>query len=192
MYKKSDKGSLSKIKYSSDNFDKELLDLRLEAQDLCRQYSITSLYDVDKKNDILIKLFGYLPDGLTIIPSFMCDYGKDIHLGKDIFINAHCYLMDGANITIGNNVFIGPYTGFYTSTHPLDYKRRNAGLEKALPIKVGDNCWLGANVSVMPGVTIGNGCVIAAGSVVTKDVSDNTMVAGVPAKIIKKIEQEAE
>ena len=102
------------------NFDKELLDLRLEAQDLCRQYSITSLYDVDKKNDILIKLFGYLPDGLTIIPSFMCDYGKNIHLGKDIFINAHCYLMDGANITIGNNVFIGPYTGFYTSTHPLD------------------------------------------------------------------------
>lgn len=174
------------------NFDKKLLDLRLEAQDLCRQYSITSLYDVDKKNDILIKLFGYLPDGLTIIPSFMCDYGKNIHLGKDIFINAHCYLMDGANITIGNNVFIGPYTGFYTSTHPLDYKRRNAGLEKALPIKVGDNCWLGANVSVMPGVTIGNGCVIAAGSVVTKDVSDNTMVAGVPAKIIKKIEQEAE
>lgn len=173
------------------NFDKELLDLRMEAQDLCRQYSMTSLKDIEEKNSILNKLFGYLPEGLTIIPSFICDYGKNIHLGKDIFINAHCYIMDGADITIGNNVFIGPYTGLYTSTHPLDYKRRNAGLEKALPIKIGNNCWFGANVSVMPGVTIGNGCVIAAGSVVTKDIPDNSLAAGVPAKVIKNIEQEA-
>ena len=98
--------------------------------------------------------------------------------------------MDGASITIGNHVFIGPYCGFYTASHPLDYQSRNQGLEKALPIHVGDNCWFGANVSVMPGVTIGNGCVIAAGSVVTKDVEDNSLVAGVPAQIIKKINQE--
>ena len=71
----------------------------------------------------------------------------------------------------------------------MDYTNRNKGLEKALPIKVGDNCWFGANVSVMPGVTIGNGCVIAAGSVVTKDLPDNSLAAGVPATIKRKIEQ---
>ena len=174
------------------NYDENLVSLRMDAQDLCRRYSMTDLHDIEKKNEILNQLFGYLPEGLTIIPSFICDYGTNIHLGKDVFINAHCYLMDGADITIGNNVFIGPYCGFYTSTHPLDYKRRNAGLEKALPITVGNNCWFGANVSIMPGVTIGNGCVIGAGSVVTKDIPDNVLVAGVPAKIIKEINQDEE
>ena len=96
--------------------------------------------------------------------------------------------MDGANITIGDNVFIGPYCGFYTASHPLDYQRRNQGFEKALPIKVGNNCWFGANVSVMPGVTIGNGCVIAAGAVVTHDIPENSLVAGIPAKVIKTID----
>lgn len=174
------------------NYDKELIELRMDAQDLCRKYSMIDMHNLDGKNVIFKQLFGYLPKGLTIIPTFMCDYGTNIHIGDDVFVNANCYFMDCADITIGNNVFIGPYTGFYTGTHPLDYKNRNAGLEKALPIKIGDNCWFGANVSVMPGVTIGNGCVIAAGSVVTKDVPDNTMVAGVPAKIIKNIVQEAD
>ena len=98
--------------------------------------------------------------------------------------------MDGADITIGNHAFIGPYCGFYTAAHPIDYSNRNKGLEKALPIVVGDNCWFGANVSVMPGVTIGSGCVIAAGSVVTHDIPENSMIAGVPAKVIKTIIQE--
>jgi len=112
-----------------------------------------------------------------------------VSFGKNVFVNCYCYFMDGAKITVGNNVFIGPYCGFYTATHPVDYANRNKGLEKALPITIGDNCWFGANVSVMPGVKIGNGCVIAAGSVVTKDLPDNVMAAGVPAKIIKTIEQ---
>lgn len=174
------------------NYDEKLVGMRMDAQDLCRQYNMVDMHDVEGKNRILKQLLGYLPKGLTIIPTFMCDYGTNIHLGEDVFINANCYLMDCADITIGNHVFIGPYTGFYTGTHPLDYYRRNIGLEKALPIQIGDNCWFGANVSVMPGVTIGNGCVIAAGSVVTKDVPDNVMVAGVPAKVIKSINQEAE
>lgn len=96
--------------------------------------------------------------------------------------------MDGAKITIGNNCFIGPSCGFYTANHPLDPNKRNQGFEQALPIKVKDNCWIGANVSIMPGVTIGENSVIAAGAVVTKDVPDNCLVAGVPAKVIKFIE----
>ena len=90
---------------------------------------------------------------------------------------------------IGENVFIGPFCGFYTASHPINYADRNKGLERALPIRIGDNCWFGANVSVMQGVTIGTGCVIAAGSVVTKDVPENCLVAGVPATIKKRIGQ---
>ena len=100
--------------------------------------------------------------------------------------------MDGARIIIGDHVFIGPYCGFYTATHPLEYKRRNQGLEKALPITIGNNCWLGANVSVMPGVTIGEGCVIGAGSVVTKDIPAYSLAAGVPCVVKRKIENEEE
>ncbi|MCD7839939.1 MAG: sugar O-acetyltransferase, partial [Erysipelotrichaceae bacterium] len=130
---------------------------------------------------------GYLPDNLELLSPFNCDYGFNIHIGDNVFININNYFMDCADITIGNNVFIGPSCGFYTATHPLNFENRNKGLEKALPIIVGDNCWFGANVSIMPGVTIGSGCVIAAGSVITKDVPDNVMVAGVPAKVVKTI-----
>ena len=174
------------------NYDEELIKLREEAQSLCYDYNHTRPNKIEERNKILKELLGYLPEGLTIITPFMCDYGTNIHLGNNVFVNSNCYFMDCADITIGDNVFIGPFVGLYTGTHPLEYKRRNQGLEKALSIKIGDNCWFGANVSVMPGVTIGNGCVIGAGSVVTKDVEDNCLVAGVPAKVIKKINQEEE
>ena len=171
------------------NYDQELVKKRYECFDLC--FELNQLRPSDKKRyEIISKILGYLPQGLEIVSPFTCDYGKNIHLGNDVFINCYCYLMDGANITIGNHVFIGPYCGFYTASHPLDAKRRNEGLEQALPITVGDDCWFGANVSIMPGVTIGQGCVIAAGSVVTKDVPDNCLVAGAPAKVIKKINQD--
>ena len=97
--------------------------------------------------------------------------------------------MDGGKITLGDHVFVGPSTGFYTAAHPLDVERRNAGLEKALPITVGDNCWFGANVNVMPGVTIGEGCVIGAGSVVTHDIPPYSLAAGVPCKVIKSLKE---
>lgn len=176
-------------KWYDANNDPELLKLRLKCMDLCFELNQTKPSYIDKKNEILKQLIGYIPDGLEILTPFTCDYGKNIHLGKNVFINSHCYLMDGANITIGNHVFIGPYCGFYTANHPLPYEPRNKGLEKALPITIGDNCWFGANVSIMPGVTIGSGCVIAAGAVITKDMPDNSLIAGVPAKVIKKIIQ---
>ncbi len=173
--------------YDANN-DQELIQQRLVCQDLC--FKLNQLKPSDAKRDEVIKtILGYEPDGLVLLSPFTADYGKNIKLGNDVFININNYFMDGATIDIGDHVFIGPSCGFYTANHPLDYHRRNQGLEKALPIKVGDNCWFGANVSVMPGVTIGAGCVIAAGSVVTKDMPDNSLIAGVPAKVIKSIEQ---
>lgn len=169
------------------NYDKMLMEERLNAQEIYFLYNQISPKDVVKKRELLNILFKKEYNDLIIISPFVCDYGYNITFGKSCFVNSNCYFMDCAKITLGDNVFVGPFCGFYTANHPLDAERRNQGLEIALPINIGDNCWFGANVSVMPGVNIGNGCVIAAGSVVTKDVPDDVMVAGVPAKIIKKI-----
>lgn len=169
------------------NFDKELLEERLKCADLCFEYNQLKPSD-SKKKEILNEILGYDVNA-DILSPVTFDYGYRTSIGHGTFININCYFMDGGTIEIGNNVFIGPSCGFYTANHALDIKARNAGMEIALPIKVGDNCWFGANVSVMPGVTIGSGCVIAAGSVVTKDVADNSLVAGVPAKFIKTIVQ---
>lgn len=171
------------------NYDKNLIDLRLKAERHCYEFN-NSLPQSAEQMDILKKILGReIPQGLSVLAPVYFDYGSNTTFGEDTFVNHGCYFMDGAVISIGNHVFIGPFCGFYTANHPLDYKNRNKGLEKALPIKIGDNCWFGANVSVMPGVTIGNGCVIAAGSVVTKDLPDNCLAAGVPATIKKRIEQ---
>lgn len=172
------------------NYDPELLKERYQAMDLLFELNQTKPSDEAKRKEIIIQLLGNYPDGLTILSPFTCDYGTNISLGTDVFVNSFCYFMDGAKITIGNHVFIGPYCGFYTANHPLDYKRRNSGLEKALPITIKDNVWFGANVSVMPGVTIGEGCVIAAGSVVTKDIPANSLAAGVPCRVIKTIDNQ--
>ena len=97
--------------------------------------------------------------------------------------------MDCAKVEIGDNTFIGPNCQFYTPIHPMDYKTRNTFLEWAKPITVGKNCWLGGSVIVLPGVKIGDGCVIGAGSVVTKDIPNDSVAVGNPAKVIRKIEQ---
>lgn len=171
--------------YDANN-DESLLAKRMECMDRCFELNNLKPSDINRNNKIK-EILGYYPEGLCILSPFTADYGTNIKLGKNIFININNYFMDGATIEIGDNVFIGPSCGFYTANHPLDYQRRNQGLEKALPIKVGDNCWFGANVSVMPGVTIGSGCVIAAGAVVTKDMPDNSLIAGIPAKVVKEL-----
>jgi acetyltransferase-like isoleucine patch superfamily enzyme len=174
------------------NYDEDLINVRRKAQSLCSRMNQLDMADTESRSEYIRELLGYEPDHLDLVLPFMCDYGKNIRLGEYVFINANCYLMDGALITIGSHTFIGPYCGFYTASHPLQYKYRNQGLEKAQPVTVGENCWFGANVSVMPGVTIGNGCVIAAGAVVTKDIPDNSLAAGVPAKVIRTIDQDSD
>ena len=173
------------------NFDEALLEERLEAERNCYGFNQAEPGSAKLAEALEKLLGGTVPEGVTVLAPVYFDYGgARTHLGEGTFVNHGAYFMDGGEITIGKNVFIGPFCGFYTATHPLDFARRNKGLEKALPIHVGDNCWFGANVSVMPGVTIGSGCVIAAGSVITKDVPDNSLVAGVPAVVKSKIEQQ--
>lgn len=184
-----EKDKMLKGEWYDANFDEELVEVRRKAEIFCYDFNMARPGS-DVRNNALKELLGTeIPEGVTVLAPVYFDYGNYTKLGKGTFVNHGCYFMDGGTVTIGENVFIGPFCGFYTATHPMNYTDRNKGLEKALPITVGDNCWFGANVSVMPGVTIGSGCVIAAGSVVTQDMPDNSMVAGVPAVVKKEIQQ---
>lgn len=185
----SEKEKMLNGQWHNANFDKTLLDERRKAELLCYDFNMSKPGSNEQITALTNLLDTELPKGLTVLAPVYFDYGTNTHFGEGTFVNHNCYFMDGGTINIGKNVFIGPFCGFYTATHPLKYAERNKGLERALPITVGDNCWFGANVTVLQGVTIGNNCVIAAGSVVTKDIPDNCVVAGVPAIIKKQIEQ---
>lgn len=121
---------------------------------------------------------------------FYCDYGFNIFAGRNFFVNYNCVILDGAKVTFGDNVFIAPNCTFTTAGHPLDVEQRNQGLEIALPITVGDNVWFGANVCVLPGVTIGSGSVIAAGSVVNRDIPSGVLAGGVPCRVIRTLTEQ--
>lgn len=171
------------------NYDKELLEKRLTAKELCKEFNDCDVRDLEKKKAILEKLFQKEIDILGIEPNFYCDYGFNIYLGKNFYSNHNLVILDANKVEFGDNVFIGPNCGFYTSGHPLDYKIRNQGLEYAKPIKIGNNVWFGGNVCVLPGVTIGDNVVIVAGSVVNKDIPSNVVAAGNPCKVIKEFQK---
>ena len=169
------------------NYDKELFEKRLNAKKLCRKFNNCEVEKIKKKKSILEKLFQKKIDIMGIEPNFYCDYGFNIFVGKNFYSNHNLVILDANKVEFGDNVFIGPNCGFYTSGHPLDYETRNKGLEYAKPIKVGNNVWIGGNVCVMPGVTIGNNVVIGAGSVVTRNIPSNVVAVGNPCKVLKEI-----
>lgn len=172
------------------NFDPELASARVAAMDLAEQFNQTPYADTEGRARLLDQLVGHLGRDVEVLSPFMVDYGSNVSLGDGTFLNHGAYLMDGAPITIGSYCFIGPGFGAYTAQHPLVAKERNRGLERALPITVGDNCWIGANVSVMPGVSIGEGCVIGAGSLVTKDIPAGHVAMGSPCRPVRPITDE--
>ena len=169
------------------NYNKELFEKRIYAKELCKEFNDCNVRNLEEKKSILEKLFQKRIDTVLIEPNFYCDYGFNIHLGKNFYSNHNLVILDANKVEFGNNVFIGPNCGFYTSGHPLDYKTRNKGWEYAKPIKVGNNVWFGGNVCVLPGVTIGDNVVIGAGSVVNKDIPSNVVAVGNPCKVVKEI-----
>ncbi len=183
----SEKDKMLQGQWHNANFDETLIEERKQAELFCYDFNMSKPGSFEQQSALKKLLETEHIEKITILAPVYFDYGKYTRFGNGTFVNHCCYFMDGGTIEIGENVFIGPYCGFYTASHPLNYMDRNKGLEKALPIKIGDNCWLGANVSILQGVTIGSGCVIAAGSVVTRDIPPDCMVAGVPATIKKKI-----
>lgn len=142
-----------------------------------------------EKNQKLAAIFGSTQDVPMIMSPFYCDYGCNIYLGKNLFANYGLTILDSGQVTIGDNVMIGPNCNIYTPNHPINAAERLKGEEIGLPVTIGNNVWLGGNVTILPGVHIGDNCVIGAGSVVTKDIPTDTLAAGNPCKVFRKIEE---
>ena len=137
-----------------------------------------------------LQQFNAMPESDNIEAPFRCDYGPNIHLGRNFYANFNFSVLDEADVTIGDHVFIGPNVGIYTAIHPLDPKTRRTGLERAEPVRIGDDVWIGGGAQILPGVTIGSRSVIGAGSVVTRDIPDDVVAAGNPCRVIRSLKGE--
>ncbi|MFT2092646.1 sugar O-acetyltransferase [Paraglaciecola sp. 2405UD69-4] len=175
---------LAGLEYYPSN--KVLQKERAIAKKLCQQFNQHDLDDRKGSRNLIKELFGSY-EGAWIEPSFYCDYGYNIKAGKNFYANHGLIILDAGPVEIGDDVMIGPSVLISTSTHPLDPEKRKKGIEIARPITIGNNVWIGMGAKILEGVVIGDNAVIAAGAVVNKDVVANSLVAGVPAKVIKNL-----
>lgn len=171
--------------------DPEIHASLVHAKKVCARLRSMTIYDEDYRQ-VIEELIPGIPQSTTICPPFHCDHGTGIILGENVFMNYDCIMLDGGYIRIGKHTLIGPHCQFYTPQHPMDYVKRREEKETAYPITIGEDCWLGGNVVVCPGVTIGNRCIIAAGSVVTKDIPDDSLAAGIPAVVKRSLKKKSE
>ncbi|MES5266801.1 maltose acetyltransferase domain-containing protein [Priestia megaterium] len=167
--------------------DAQLVKDREYARRQVRIYNETSETEGEKRTQLLRELFGSTGENVYIEPNIRVDYGYNIFVGENFSANFDCVILDVCEVRFGDNCMLAPGVHVYTATHPLDPTERNSGKEYAKPIIFGDNVWIGGSAVINPGVSIGDNVVIASGSVVTKDVPNNVVVGGNPAKIIKKI-----
>jgi len=179
--------------------DEELVKQRDLARNASSRYNSTTEEEKKERQEILKGLLGHLGEGVKIFPSVQFDYGCNIYIGDNCYINFNCTFLDCAEIRIGNNVFIGPGASFLTPVHPLLAEERNVRvdengqkymMEYCKPITIEDNVWFGGGVTVTPGVTVGHDTVIGAGSVVTKDIPSGVIAAGVPCNVIREITEQ--
>lgn len=172
------------------NYDEFLKAERTASLEKCYDYNHLRPSDKVGRNKLLRELLGKIGGSVHIEPPFHCDYGYNIEVGDNFFMNCNGVILDCAKVTFGHDVFIAPNCAFYCAGHPLDVEQRNQGLEYAYPITVGNNVWIGGNVVVLAGVTIGDNSVIGAGSVVNKDIPAGVIAAGNPCKVVRKITEE--
>ena len=167
--------------------DPALMKEREEARRKVRRYNQTLENEQEKRTKILKELLGSTGENIMMEPNIRFDYGYNTYVGENFFANFDCTILDVCEVRIGKNAMLAPGVQIYTATHPLDPIERNSGREYAKPVTIGDYVWIGGSAIINPGVTIGDHVVIASGAVVTKDVPDNVVVGGNPAKIIKSI-----
>ncbi len=166
--------------------DKELVLERTKAKKILHKLNVTEYLMNGNAKNILRQLLPNSDKRLYIEPPFHCDYGYNIHSGENVYFNVNCVVLDTMKVEIGNNVFFGPGVHIYTATHPLNALERQT-VEFSKPVFIGDDCWIGGNTVICPGVKIGNGCTIGAGSVVTKDIPDHSLAVGNPARVIREL-----
>ena len=169
-------------------FDPAIVARKENAVVKCQAFNAIDPLDIESQTKAIKDLFGSCGQNVYLQQGFNCDNGKNIHVGKDFLTNFNVTILDIAPVHIGDYCMIGPNTLICTVGHPLSPAKRRQKMAIASPIRIGNDVWIGSNCTILPGVTIGNNVVVAAGSVVSKDIPDNSVVAGVPAKIIKNIE----
>lgn len=172
-----------------DAFSPDLVEARFRAQSLCKALNQTEPRDVPNRRQLMAKLFGKVGDSVTLEPPFYCDYGCNITLGNGVYLNYNCTILDPAEVVIGDNTMIGPSVQIYTPSHPVSAKERLAMKESAHRIEIGETVWIGGGAILCPGVKIGDRSVIGAGSVVTKDIPSDVVVAGNPCRIIRRLKK---
>ena len=168
-------------------WDEEIKAMKKGALIGCEKLNSISSADPEAREGALRELFGSVGSHPSVYSGFHCDCGKNITVGDNFIANFNVTILDRGPVTIGNDVMIGPGTVITTTGHPLSQKGRREHLAYMKPVRIGDDVWIGGNVSILPGVTIGNNVVVAAGAVVNRDVPDNCVVAGGPAKIVKEL-----
>ena len=169
-------------------FSQELTEDRERAKELCEDLNATRGRERKKREIIIKQLFGQVGKNCWVESPFFCDYGYNIEVGDNFYSNHGCTILDCSRVKFGNGALLGPGVVIAAADHPRQATVRASGLELAAPIIVGDNCWIGGNATICPGVTLGNGVVVGAGAVVTKDMPDNVVCGGVPARILRKLE----
>ena len=170
-----------------NDFDSDLFQRRIAAKKLFRAYNRTEDEEVGLRNQILRQLFKKLGENVWIEPDFRCEFGKNITIEDHVYINFGCVILDCAEVTIGAHALLGPNIGLYAVNHAADAEERISGGCSGKPIRIGKNVWLGGDVKVLAGVTIGDNAIIGAGSIVTKDIPPDVIAVGNPCRVIRAI-----
>lgn len=169
--------------------DEAVMEEQKTARRLTQKLNTMDRADFAQMQEVVKELLGK-SEGAFINPPFYCDYGFHIEVGKNFYANYNCTILDVAKVKIGDNCQLAPNVSIYTAGHPVHPDSRNSLYEYGIEVTIGDNCWIGGNSVICPGVHIGNNVVIGAGSVVTKDIPDWSIAAGNPCKVIRKITEE--
>lgn len=164
-----------------------LQDARMAAQELLYRYNQLPPQQWDEQRGLLEQLLGSVGENTTVLPPLRCDYGKHMFVGKDVFINYNFTVLDVCRVTIGDRTLIGPNVSVYAAGHPIAPEDRATAWEYGAEVHIGEDVWIGGSCVILLGVTIGDGAVVGAGSVVTRDVPPNTIVAGNPARVLREI-----
>ena len=170
-----------------NDFDPDLFNRRVEAKKLFRIYNRTEDDETDKRSDIMRRLFKAVGKNVWIEPDFRCEFGKNISIGDDVYINFGCVILDCGQVKIGNQVLIGPNVGIYDANHALDAVERMDGALLPGKVTIGNRVWIGGGTIILPNITIGDDTVIGAGSIVTHDIPSGVVAVGNPCHVLREI-----